>query len=363
MLRTRHFCIVGARRNGARAFTLLEISLVVGLLVIITGFSWPYLQNHIMGRQLPESAEQFRSLLHMSRATAMLDGKRFRIRFEPEAHLPIVEYEKDPFLEPGVFVPVRRDWTTDDRLLGDVHVHEIRLGRPDYTRPYDEAAEARLAEEDTFLPDDQAAQEDAGTSGAVTTLMYARATDDPIDERRPPIVFETDGSTGWATVIIARAPPSDPLEEDDPQIWIEIDGRTGLAAVREALTEHQLTDASWRIPREKLEPPEIVFGEVDDMGEMQSQGQGFELGGLGSSGGMMSGEGQFGGGGRQGSARRDGATRFDRPVGGEPPESNVRRESERSGSTAQDPPQPPTPPEDAEKKEEKKDDDEDDDDR
>ncbi len=98
------------RRIG-RAFSLLEIVLVIGLLSILSALAVPNLLRQLTDEKLPGSARELRSLLSMTRAKTMLDGKRHRIRFPRSDEIdarggtrqPIIERENEPFEDPGVF--------------------------------------------------------------------------------------------------------------------------------------------------------------------------------------------------------------------------------------------------------------------
>lgn len=241
--------------------------LVVGLLALLASLAWPIMERRYSAAQLPESGVQFRSLLTMARASAMMDGCRYRVRFEPKQQHPVVEYEKDPFKAPGKYEPVKTDWTADERLLGDVQVHEIRGGRPEYTLPFDDEPQTSDVDELNAMTDEQAAADTAEPQPdeEAPAVGVMAQSDVPIDEARPPVVFESDGSTDWATLVLAAVPPGDELTDKTPQLWIEIDGRTGLVTIREPLTEAQMADASLRVPKSKLRPPEAVFGATQDL--------------------------------------------------------------------------------------------------
>jgi len=125
-------------RQSARAYTLIEIVLVIGLLMLISAIALPNFYRQFEREQLPTSAEQLRALIILTRANAALDSKRFRIRFPRKEELddlgtrqqPMVEREDDPMERPDEFLPVLAPWAIGQTLLSDVRCAEIRLGRP-----------------------------------------------------------------------------------------------------------------------------------------------------------------------------------------------------------------------------------------
>ncbi|MFQ5423307.1 MAG: Tfp pilus assembly protein FimT/FimU [Phycisphaerae bacterium] len=243
------------RRCRVRGFTLIELAIALSLLVLLGTIAWPALRGRIKAAELPDSADRIRSMLFMVRSQAVMEHRRYRVRFEPEAQQPIIEYEVDPIRDPGTWEPVRAGWVEDRMLLGDVQVHEVQLGRPIWTRP--------LSENDQpgEQLDDPNSQEEPADSQLDEVLLTPSATamdDLEIDENRPPIVFEVDGSSDWAVLMLARVKPEDELEEETKQLWAVLDGRTGLAKIREKITEDQLADPDFYIARAKLELPDTV---------------------------------------------------------------------------------------------------------
>ncbi len=259
---------------AASAFTLVEVIITLGLLVLLAGLAWPALQTQITAAELPESADRMRSVLFMARCEAMMQHRRFRIRFAPDEQHPAIEYESDPVNQPGVFVQTTTDWADERVLIGNVQVHEVRPGRPVYLQALSTTSDPdsmlKLAEEAERQRVDRESLNQGAGIGA--------RRDEEIDPQRPVIVFEPDGSTDWATLVLARVLPSEPLEEDEPQVWIVIDGRTGLVTIRDKVTQEQLSDPKFYVEREKLELPE-------------SESLSFEIGGdLAGGGGVGGGE-------------------------------------------------------------------------
>jgi hypothetical protein len=62
----------------------------------LAGIEWPAMESQIRASELPESADRMRTVLAMTRCEAMMQYRRFRVRFETEAQQPIVEWERTP---------------------------------------------------------------------------------------------------------------------------------------------------------------------------------------------------------------------------------------------------------------------------
>lgn len=214
------------RSNKHRAFTLLEVTLVAGILVLIAAMAMPTLLEEFRREALPGSGRQLRSLLTLVGANASFDGKRYRIRFPEEDEedalggdrQPMIEREDDPFQEPEVFNLVTLPWAVGNTLLGKVRCAEVRLGRPSAER-----LRERRSEIEDALAEDQNLED--------------------FDPVRLPLVFEPDGTSDWATfVLVADAPRNINVEELENYERIEViyEGETGLAWLQRPFYEEEL---------------------------------------------------------------------------------------------------------------------------
>lgn len=103
-----------------RAFTLIEVLLVIALLALVTAFVLPDLAGNMERRSLVESADKLRALVVMTQAQAMQDGIKRRIEFPgtpdpldrharkevevPTATAqPVVKQQTDPLNNPDFF--------------------------------------------------------------------------------------------------------------------------------------------------------------------------------------------------------------------------------------------------------------------
>jgi prepilin-type N-terminal cleavage/methylation domain-containing protein len=257
---------VGSLRPG---FTLVEVLLVVGVILILAWFVVPVFTGELKRRRLEYSIDQMQTMIRLTRAQAMNDGKRYRIRWpEEEAYeqadergvtlQPMVEVEKDPIEEPGEFTEVKAIWARGVTLHDGIQCTEVRLGRPKSAEDLlrEEEEEERLEhiadgieemfneEEDPFEdmfgqgPDDVGSEED----------------EDPI---RPPIVFEPDGTAQWAVILLTNGEED---EEGELRTWeVIIDGRTGEVGSRRTRTEAEVEESLAQL-REDKEEKKIVRG-------------------------------------------------------------------------------------------------------
>lgn len=209
-----------------RAFTLLEITLVVALLVAISAIAIPNFVRQIEREELPGSVRQLRSLLSLVRANASFEGKRYRVRFPKEDEKdalggdqqPLIEREDDPIHDPEVFHEVTAPWAFGKTLLGKVWCVEVRLGRPtieDLRARRDEVTE--ISDELLRSPED-------------------------FEPEYPPLYIEPDGSSEWATFTLTNAPRGTKIDEleDHPRIDLIVEGTTGLAWMQRPFYDEEL---------------------------------------------------------------------------------------------------------------------------
>ncbi len=237
-----------ARRRGG--FTLIELLIVIALVLVLAWFAVPVFTGELQRRRLKDSIDQMQSIIALTRAHAMNDGRRYRIRWpdeeayeaaeENETTLqPIIEVEKDPINEPGEFSEVKELWAIGDTLYPGIQCTEVRLGRP--KTPEQEAQEQERLDQiadgvSQMFEDDEDELED----------MFDETPEDALSEEekdpiRPAIVFEPDGTAEWATIFLTNGEEN---EDEELRTWeIVIDGRTGKVAWRRTPTEQEIEDA------------------------------------------------------------------------------------------------------------------------
>ncbi|MHC4698264.1 MAG: pilus assembly FimT family protein [Planctomycetota bacterium] len=248
------------RPSQHSAFTLLEVTLVIGIVVLITAMVVPNLIEEFRREELPGSAKQLRSLLTLVSANAAFDGKRYRFRFPEEDEKdalggdrqPLIEREDDPFEEPDVFNLVTLPWAVGNTVLGKVRCVEVRLGRPTIERLRERRSEIEDAIEEEEDPEDF----------------------DPI---RLPLMFEPDGTCDWATfVLVADAPKQINIDELENYERIEViyEGETGLAWLQRPFYEEELDlfeEKNWPVVlrRDFLRPEVLTEDDVLELRDIR----------------------------------------------------------------------------------------------
>jgi prepilin-type N-terminal cleavage/methylation domain-containing protein len=205
-----------------RAFSLLELLLVISLLALLLVFVYPDLKGNMRRRSLIESANNLRALIAMTQAQAMQDGVKRRIQFpgtpdplDPNAEKevdvpletaqPIVQQQLDPLNNPEIF---GHDTEPTDRVMrqGTRCVAVV----PWTTEMFcDNSGGSQIAGPDI-------------SSQGLTTFV--------------PFTLNTDGTCDKvAFVLTDLAPDVEPQEYDVGHIlFLVVDGRTGMTWIQRA---------------------------------------------------------------------------------------------------------------------------------
>ena len=259
-----------------RAYTLIEIVLVIGVLVAISALAVPNFIDDIRRDALPRSGRQLRSLMTLVRANAAFDGKRYRIRFPNEDELdpigtenqPIIERENDPVKHPEEFAVVNDSWAVDRTLIGKVRCAEVLVGRPTM---------AKIRQ-----------RRERKTNEVEKALLKKEMEQGPqeFDPDRPPVLIEPDGTSDWVTFVLTEASPEVKLEDLDveeyPQIEMIVEGFTGLAWMQRPFYDSEIDlfeEKGWPavMRQDFLEARELTENDVLELRESNIQGHRVEL--------------------------------------------------------------------------------------
>jgi prepilin-type N-terminal cleavage/methylation domain-containing protein len=178
------------RRGANRAFTLLELLLVVAIIVIITAVAGMATQGPMARQRLRAAADTVRSDWCVARDNAMSSGEtytfRYRVRgdvyrFGPDEGLSLNDLSSQPGSSPAGTSP-GSSTSSEGESSDDTLPPPVQKTLPKGIRFYGENGLAELA-----AMGDSAALESAGDSGTWSE----------------PIYFYADGSTSDARVLLA----------------------------------------------------------------------------------------------------------------------------------------------------------------
>lgn len=251
-------------------FTIIEMVLVIALLLLLSSLVVPVFTGELERRRLNDSIEQLQNAIAITRAHAMNDGLRYRLRWpEEEAYeealesgktlQPVIEVEAKPLEEPGEFTPVKELWAQVEPLHSGIQVTEVRLGRPktaeELIREEEERERLEMVAEgvDKMFEDDEEDAVEKLFGGGVDEA----GTEEEKDPTRPAVVFDSDGTVEWATIFLTNGEETD---EGEFRTWeVIIDGRTGKVGWRRSLTEEEIEMRRAEI-EEQREEKKIVRG-------------------------------------------------------------------------------------------------------
>jgi prepilin-type N-terminal cleavage/methylation domain-containing protein len=211
-----------------RAFTLLEVLLVVLILGLITALTFPNLAGELHRRSLEESARRLRSLVTMTHARAMQDGIRYRVSFpgtpDPQdthadkkvevaasTEQPTVSREADPLQNPDQFSDFAWEWLGDDVLQQGTRCVAVLPGQPSFEITGQNPIAGPSPQE-----------------GTEATFV--------------PLTFKPDGTCDWVTFVLTDLPPDVEIKSSHVGriLNVIVDGRTGETWIQRALRTEEV---------------------------------------------------------------------------------------------------------------------------
>ena len=198
--------------NQRRAFTLLEMLLVLAVLVVVVSFTMPALALPLENHRLRRGADQIRARWAQARAQAMEHGRTYVFRHDPGADTFMVEpwmsgddyLESDQLLTLGV-----------DAAGGSLAVQSTFTATPD-----------KLPDNVTFL----ASETTADIRAALVVSSSSEQT--AASQVTPPIFFYPDGTTSTARLILGN--------QQGRIVTLTMRGLTGVVEVSGLLRREEL---------------------------------------------------------------------------------------------------------------------------
>lgn len=176
-----------------RAFTLIEVVLVLGLMSILVAVLVVGTGTGIESEYLDQGAAQFETMLRMARAEAANEGRKLRLMIEEEEHNVSIQWEPQPLAEPGEFVEY-----TDGSWARSLPNHMVRVLRCQRTgdSSYSTLTFGESMSDDELSLDALEFFPDGSSDSALIIL----ASQDMDDLRRA--VIELDGGNGIVTTSV-----------------------------------------------------------------------------------------------------------------------------------------------------------------
>lgn len=195
-------------RTSGKAFTLVELLLVVVLVLLLLGAMVFNFSTLTAQTQLDEGATRLETVLRFARAYAASSGTPVQVILEDREDTNSVEvttavrvqWEADPVNEPGVFTPLREARPQVEGLGDSILVTELYV------------VEGDLSELDAtiFAADEMAAfEEEVFSEFALQSY--------------PPITFYPDGSSDSAEITLVSREP-----DDLRRLRLRLTGLTGV---------------------------------------------------------------------------------------------------------------------------------------
>lgn len=132
-----------------RAFTLMEVLLVLLLLGIISIFVWPDFGQAHRSEEIEESLVRTKALFGMCRAESMNEARRYRITFGRDGDIRATR-QRDPLSAANQYDLVEAEWAQTDVVLPEVFVEAVQKlpeGPPPLLIESDKISKSELAED------------------------------------------------------------------------------------------------------------------------------------------------------------------------------------------------------------------------
>lgn len=191
--------------QAKRAFTLLEILLVLAVLVLVAAIATPAIARFARTQQLRSSGDLLRGEWARARVKAMKSGRVHVFVFEPDGNRYSVDY-----------------WAADDEMLEAGDDDALRPAASQTAMAADASMLSELPQGVRFLIGESL--ETARSAEVEADLAAASSASRDVVWSRP-ILFYSDGTTSTAEVLLAN--------EQGRAVRVSLRGLTGVAKVSE----------------------------------------------------------------------------------------------------------------------------------
>ncbi len=200
--------------SARRGFSLLEVMLVLGLLVIVAALAYPSVTGPLDNNRLRHSADQIRATWARARTKAMESGRTYVFRCQPTTG----SYEIEPWIN------------NDDLLESDL----VTQGGVAVGASAQEATAVSLGPKVESLPENITFMASEIVAEMRSQLLAATADSATEADQTwsAPIFFYPDGTSSTARLVL--------MNQHERYVMITIRGLTGVVTTRGLLTRDEL---------------------------------------------------------------------------------------------------------------------------
>jgi prepilin-type N-terminal cleavage/methylation domain-containing protein len=169
-----------------RAFSLLELILVILILALVLGMAAPALRGFSTERDLSAAGQIAASACNYARSVAVTTGRRTRLGMDREKGKIYLLVEEDPLKEPGTFLPRRWPVGLTGTLPKGILIQQV----------YYPVVHMEEQEQESGPAERQSTREEAGEG-------KSQSEEEALEERKSVLLFEPDGSTRDTFIYLA----------------------------------------------------------------------------------------------------------------------------------------------------------------
>lgn len=200
-----------AKQPGSRAFTLVELTLAVLILAVLTAVGIPSFKSLWAKTEMQRVATEFTGALRYAQQRAVMERKPIRV---------VVDVDEERFWVPIEQEEERRVYKTR-RSRNSSRASSLRSSRRNARKEYVKEIQGKLPE------------------GFIFEFVYKVASDDEIRRGEGEFTFFPDGSADSAYFTVLRLAKT---REEERRIFIKLNPATGSVKMLEGRTEDEGSD-------------------------------------------------------------------------------------------------------------------------